>query len=108
MKDFYRILGLLICLSLASCKSIISNPGKPLKDSSIKLNCHYEIQDFNAKVYTVRITGIDREYIYGTSGKDRKMVVIEKSSIRQLKKWQVAKSILVGILAIATVIFTPI
>lgn len=77
-------------------------------ESSIKVGKTYEIQDFKAKVYTIRIKGIDSEYIYGTSGKDGKALIIERSSIRQMKKWEVLNSVIVGALAIAAVIFIPI
>lgn len=107
MRNYYKFLSLLICFSFASCKSIISNPGKPLKDSYIKLNGRYEIQDYNAKVYTIRIKGIDKEHIYGTSSKGDP-ITIEKSSIRQMKKWNVLSSVVVGSIAIASVIFIPI
>lgn len=98
----------MITISLTSCKSMIFNPGKPLVESSIELGKTYEIQDFNAKVYTIRIKGIDSEYIYGISGKDRKALIIERSSIRQMKKWKGLNSVIVGALAIAAVIFIPI
>lgn len=98
----------MVAILFTSCKSIVSNPGKPLLESSIKVGKTYEIQDFKAKVYTIRIKGIDSEYIYGTSGKDGKALIIERSSIRQMKKWEVLNSVIVGALAIAAVIFIPI
>ncbi|VFA44167.1 Uncharacterised protein [Chryseobacterium indologenes] len=63
MKNCFKILFLLLCISLTSCRSIISNPGKPLKDNSLELNQKYEIQDFTAKIHKIKITSIDNKGI---------------------------------------------
>lgn len=107
MKNYFKFLGLLFCISLTSCKTIISNPGKPLKDNSLELNQKYEIQDFTAKIHQIKITSIDNKNIYGISRKGEK-ISIDKKQIRQVKKVKVVRSIAVGILAIAAVIFVPI
>ncbi|MFY1047478.1 bacteriophage spanin2 family protein [Chryseobacterium sp. GP-SGM7] len=107
MKNISKFLLLLICISLTSCKSIISNPAKPLQDNLIEIGKLYEIQDFSAKVYNVRIVGIDRDCIYGITNKNTS-VKITKSNIRQMKKWQTFNSVIVGALVVAAVIFIPI
>ncbi|KUJ54321.1 hypothetical protein AR686_17415 [Chryseobacterium aquaticum subsp. greenlandense] len=73
----------------------------------IEIGKLYEIQDYSAKVYNVRISGVDNEHIYGVINKNA-LVIIKKSDIRQMKKWQTFNSVIVGALAIATVIFIPI
>lgn len=108
MKKYGKFLVLIICISLTSCKSIVSNPGKPLLESSIQMGKIYEIQDFNAKIYNIKIIRIDGEHIYGTYCKDKKPIILERSSIRQMKEWQVLNSVFVGAIAIAAVIFIPI
>ena len=92
---------------LTSCKTTIANPGKPLEDSDLKINSRYEIQDYKAKIHYIRIISIDKNNVYGIS-KNGKMVTIEKKQIRQVKRIKVFSSIVVGGLAIATVIFVPI
>lgn len=107
MKNCYKFLVLLMCISLTSCKSIISNPGKPLRENSIQIGKLYEIQDFSAKTYSIRISGVDKEHIYGVINKNA-AVKIKKSDIRQMKKWQTFNSFVVCVLAIAAVILIPI
>jgi len=92
---------------MTSCKTIIANPGKPLIDSSIEIGRTYEVQDFNAKVFNLKITAFDNDRIYGISRKE-KQIIIDRSTIRQMKKWEVSNSIILGVLAIAAVIFIPI
>lgn len=107
MKNFFKFLCLLITLSLTSCRSIVSNPGKPLKDNSLALNQKYEVQDFTAKIRKIKITSIDNKSIYGISKKGD-FISIDKQQIREVKKVKVVSSIVVGIMAIAAVIFVPI
>lgn len=107
MKNCFKFLCLLICISLTSCKSIISNPGKPLNDNFLELNQRYEVQDFTAKIHKMKITSIDNKNIYGISKKGD-FISIDKKQIREVKKVKVISSIAVGIMAIAAVIFVPI
>ena len=107
MTIYFKLIILVICMSLTSCKSIISNPGKPLKDDSLELNHHYEIQDFTAKIHKIKITSVDGKNIYGISKKGD-FISIDKQQIREVKKVKVVSSIVVGIMAIAAVIFVPI
>jgi len=97
----------MIIVSITSCRSIVSNPGKPLKDNSLKLNQKYQIQDFTAKIHKIKITSIDTENIYGISKKGE-TISIDKKQIREVKKVKVVSSIVVGIMATAAVIFIPI
>ncbi|WBS74173.1 bacteriophage spanin2 family protein [Elizabethkingia meningoseptica] len=107
MKNYQVFLILLLCISLTSCKTTIANPGKPLIESSIEVGRTYEVQDFNAKVFNLKITDFDKDCIYGISSKNTQ-IIIDRSSIRQMKKWEVSKSIILGVLAVAVVIFVPI
>ncbi|AZA51164.1 hypothetical protein EG346_24655 [Chryseobacterium carnipullorum] len=97
----------MITLSLTSCRSIVSNPGKPLKDNSLALNHKYDVQDFTAKIHKIKITSVDGNNIYGISKKGE-TISIDKKQIREVKKVKVVSSIVVGIMAIAAVIFVPI
>ena len=107
MKNCIKFLCLLLCISITSCKSIISNPGKPLNDNSLELNQKYEIQDFTAKIHKIKIISIDSRNIYGISKKGE-TISIHRKQIREVKKVKVVSSIVVGIMAIAVVIFIPI
>jgi hypothetical protein len=107
MKNYFKFFFLLLCISLTSCKSIISNPGKPLNDNSLELNQKYEIQNFTAKIHKIKITSIDSRNIYGISKKGE-TISIDKKQIREVKKVKVVSSIVIGIMAIAAVIFIPI
>ncbi len=107
MKNYQIFLILLLCISLTSCKTIVANPGRPLIESSIEVGRSYEVQDFNAKVLNLKITGFDKDCIYGISAK-KEQIILEKASIRQMKKWKILNSVFVGALAIATLIFIPI
>ena len=107
MKNFLKFLCLLLTVLLTSCKSIVSNPGKSLKDNSLELNQKYEVQDFTAKIHKIKITSIDNKSIYGISKKGE-TISIDKKQIREVKKVKVVSSIVVGILAIAAVIFIPV
>lgn len=107
MKNFFKFLSLIIIVSLTSCRTIVSNPGKPLKDNSLALNHKYEVQDFTAKIHKIKITSIDNKNIYGISNKGE-TISIDKKQIREVKKVKVVSSIVVGIMAIAAVIFVQI
>ena len=107
MKIFFKSLSLIIIVSLTSCRAIISNPGKPLKDNSLEINQKYEVQDFSAKVHHIKITSIDTGHIYGVS-KSGDSISIDKKQIREVKKVKILSSIVVGVMAIAAVIFVPI
>ncbi|WP_123983440.1 MULTISPECIES: bacteriophage spanin2 family protein [Chryseobacterium] len=107
MTIYFKLIILVICMCLTSCKSIISNPVKPLKDDSLELNQKYEVQDFTTKIHKIKITSIDSKSIYGISNKGD-FISIDKKHIREVKKVKVVSSIVVGIMAIAAVIFIPI
>jgi hypothetical protein len=78
-----------------------------LKDNTLELNQKYQIQDFTAKIHKIKITSIDSKNIYGISKKGD-FISIDKKQIREVKKLKVVSSIVVGIMAIAAVIFIPI
>lgn len=107
MTTNLKLLLLIICISMTSCKSIISNPGKPLQDDSLELDHHYEIQDFSAKIYKIKITFVDHDRIIGV-GKNGDIFSFYKKEIRQVKEVKILESIIVGTTAILAVIFVPI
>ncbi|MCD0456308.1 bacteriophage spanin2 family protein [Chryseobacterium sp. LC2016-27] len=107
MKRYFKFLTLIIVVSLTSCRTIVSNPGKLLKDNSLEINQKYEVQDFTAKIYKIKIISIDSKKIYGISKKGD-CISIDKKEIREVKRVRVMSSIAVGLMAIAAVIFVPI
>ena len=106
MQNYFKFLSLLLCISLSSCKAIIANPGKPLKDNALKLNQWYEIQDYDAKIHNIKIISVNDKSVTGISRKGN-TVSIYKKQIREVKKVKIASSIVVGILAITPFIFRP-
>lgn len=59
------------------------------------------------KIHKIKITSVDGNNIYGISKKGE-TISIDKKQIREVKKVKVVSSIVVGIMAIAAVIFVPI
>ena len=97
----------MIAVSLTSCRSIVSNPSKPLNNNSLELNRRYEVQDFDAKIHKIKITSFDNKNIYGISKKGE-IISLDKKQIRQVKQVKILESIIVGVAAILAVIFVPI
>ncbi|MGC4130483.1 MAG: bacteriophage spanin2 family protein [Bergeyella sp.] len=106
MQNYFKFFLLILCISLSSCKAIIANPGKPLKDDALKLNQWYEIQDYDAKIHNIKIMSVDDKSVAGISRKGD-TISINKKQIREVKKVKIASSIVVGILAITPFIFSP-
>ena len=67
----------------------------------------YTIFTSDAKEYKVEILKQDETKIY-TKNKKGEEVVIDKSNIREVKKVDLLSTIVIGLAAIAAVIFVPI
>ncbi|QOW11004.1 hypothetical protein Q73A0000_11860 [Kaistella flava (ex Peng et al. 2021)] len=78
-----------------------------MKSNSLELYHKYTIQTNDAKVVKLEVLKLDDENIYGKlkSGED---VVINKSDVREVKKPDVFSSVIIGLAAVAAVVFVPI
>ena len=106
-KNFTKAFVLSLFFILASCQTRVVSPNKPLSDNSIELYKKYTIQTKDAKCQKVEILKVDATKIYGKN-KAGEMVEIEKSEVREIKKPDILLSALIGLAALAAVIFIPI
>lgn len=108
MKFSKKIIWVFAILMLAvSCQTRVVSPTKPLYDNKLDLYKKYTVQTNDAKVYKVEIVKIDATKIYGKT-KTGEMVEIEKSNVREIKKPDILSSIVIGLAAVAAVVFIPI
>lgn len=105
MKNIFAFV--LFLLLLTSCQTRVVSLQKPMQNNSLELYQKYTIQTNDAKVIKLEVLKLDDENIYGKlkSGED---VVIKKSDVREAKKLDLFSSVVVGLAAIAAVIFVPI
>lgn len=106
-KNIVRILVLSVFFLLASCQTRVVSPNKPMYDNSIELYKKYTIQTKDAKSQKIEVLKVDATKIYGKN-KAGEMVEIEKSEVREVKKPDILLSAIIGIAAVAAVIFVPI
>lgn len=108
MKKSAQILSfLIIIMTLFSCKSVVvSQPNKP-EFQKVKLNTKYEFHliDSSKSKFTVTKLNDSSIVVIDKKGIEKE---IPKSEIREIKKTKIGASVLVAILAIASVIFVPI
>lgn len=107
MKKFIPIFVLLLLLSALSCQTRVVSSHKPLQSNSLELYQNYTVMTNDAKMYKVEILKQDEHAIY-TKTKKGEDIVIEKSNIREVKKVDLFSSIVIGLAAVAAVIFVPI
>lgn len=105
MKNVFALVLALIMLT--SCQTRVVSTQKPMKSNSLELYQKYTIQTNDAKVIKMEVLKVDDENIYGKlkSGED---VVINKSDVREVKKPDVFSSVIIGLAAVAAVVFVPI
>ena len=106
-KKISRILVLSVFFSLASCHTRVVSPNKPMTNTSLKLNRKYTIQTKDAKSQRIEVLKVDDAKIYGKN-KAGEMVEIEKTEVREIKKPALLASIVLGLAAVAAVVFIPI
>lgn len=106
-KNISKVLVLSFFFMLASCTTRVVSPNKPLQDNSLDLYKTYTIQTKDAKSQKLEVVKVDATKIYGKN-KAGEMVEIEKSEVREIKKPDVLLSAIIGLAAIAAVIFVPI
>ncbi len=104
-KTFFLVLSILI--TMISCQTRVVTPNKPMYDNTLELYKKYTIQTKDAKSQKLEIIKVDAAKIYGKN-KAGEMVEIERSEVRDIKRPDVVLSILIGLAAIAAVIFVPI
>lgn len=108
MKFSKKIFWVLtILMTMLSCQTKLVTPNKPMYDNTLELYKKYTIQTKDAKSQKLEVIKVDAAKIYGKN-KAGELVEIEKSEIREIKKPDVILSVLIGIAAIAAVIFVPI
>ena len=77
-----------------------------MQKNSIELYKKYTIQTQDAKEVKVEVVRVDDEKIYGKT-KSGEEVVINKSDVREVRKFNLLPSIAIGVAAVAAVIFIP-
>ncbi len=107
MKFYIRLFSFVILLSIMSCQTRVMDQQKPLQNNSFELYQKYSIQTNDAKTTKVQVLKVDDENVYGktNNGED---IVIKKEEIHQVKKFNLLNSILIGVGAVAALIFIPI
>ncbi|MPT31105.1 bacteriophage spanin2 family protein [Epilithonimonas hungarica] len=104
-KTIFLVLSILI--TMISCQTRVVTPNKPMYDNTLELYKKYTIQTKDAKSQKLEIIKVDATKIYGKN-KAGEMVEIERSEVRDIKKPDVILSVLIGLAAVAAVIFIPI
>jgi len=108
MKFSKKIFWVLtIVMTMLSCHTRVVSPNKPMHDNTLDLYKKYTIQTKDAKSQKLEVIKVDATKIYGKN-KAGEMVEIERSEVRDIKKPAVVLSILIGLAAVAAVIFVPI
>lgn len=98
---------LMLLLGLISCQTRIVDQQKPLQPNTLELYQRYTIQTKDGKTQKVQVLRSDDENIYGknTKGED---VVIAKSEVFDVKKFNLLASLAIGAAAVLALVFIPI
>ncbi|WP_312767533.1 bacteriophage spanin2 family protein [Epilithonimonas sp.] len=104
-KTFFLVLSILI--TMISCQTRVVTPNKPMYDNTLELYKKYTIRTKDAKSQKIEVIKVDATKIYGKNKAGEK-VEIERSEVRDIKKPNVVLSVLIGLAAVAAVIFIPI
>jgi len=92
---------------MISCQTRVVTPNKPMYDNTLELYKKYTIRTKDAKSQKIEVIKVDATKIYGKNKAGEK-VEIERSEVRDIKKPNVVLSVLIGLAAVAAVIFIPI
>lgn len=106
MKKLFAVIVLMVLLSVTSCQTRVVSSVKPMQKNSIELYKKYTIQTQDAKEVKVEVVRLDDEKIYGKT-KSGEEVVINKSDVREVRRFDLLPSIAIGVAAVAAVIFIP-
>jgi len=96
-----------ILLLLASCQTRVATTSAPLRENTLELYQKYTIQTQDAKIQKITVLRQDAQKIYGKN-KSGDEVVIDKSDVREVKKFNLLNSLLVGAGAIVAFILIPV
>ena len=107
MKKYFSIFTLLVILSVTSCQTRVVSQQKPMQKNSLELYQKYTFQTNDGKLTKMEVLKQDDTQIYGKT-KTGEDIVIAKADVREARKLDVFSSILVGLAAVAAVIFVPI
>ena len=107
MKKYFSIFTLLVILTLTSCQTRVVSQQKPMQKNSLELYQKYIFQTNDGKLTKMEVLKQDDSQIYGKT-KTGEDVVIAKADVREARKLDVFSSIVVGLAAVAAVIFVPI
>ena len=97
----------LFLLVVASCQTRIVNPNQTMRDNTLELYQKYTIQTMDTKVQKVEVLRVDAENIYGKT-KNNEDVIIKRSDVRDIKKFDLLGTIGVIAGAIAAFIIIPV
>lgn len=107
MKKYFSILTLLVVLIVTSCQTRVVSIQKPIQKNSLELYQKYTVQTNDGKMTKMEVLKQDESMIYGKTNKGED-IVIAKSDVREVKKVDFFSSIVLGLAAVAAVIFVPI
>ena len=107
ISKYFSLATVFLFLILASCQTRVVNQEKPLRDNTLQLYKKYTIQTNDAKVVNVEVLRVDSEKIYGKL-KTGETTEILRSEVKEIKQVDYLKSIIIGVAAVAAVIFIPI
>ena len=107
MKKYFSILSLLVILTATSCQTRVVSLQKPMQKNSLELYQKYTVQTNEGKMIKLEVLKQDDTQIYGKT-KTGEEVVISKADVREVKKVDLFSSVVIGLAAIAAVIFVPI
>ena len=107
MKKYFSIFTLLIIITATSCQTRVVSQQKPIQKNSLELYQKYTFQTNDGKLTKMEVLKQDDSQIYGKT-KTGEDVVIAKADVREARKLDVFSSIVVGLAAVAAVIFVPI
>lgn len=107
MKKYFSIFTLLVILSVTSCQTRVVSQQKPMQKNSLELYQKYTFQTNDGKLTKMEVLKQDDTQIYGKT-KTGEDIVIAKADVREARKLDVFSSIVLGLAAVAAVIFVPI
>lgn len=107
MKKYFSIFTLLVILSVTSCQTRVVSQQKPMQKNSLELYQKYTFQTNDGKLTKMEVLKQDDTQIYGKT-KNGEDIVIAKADVREARKLDVFSSIVLGLAAVAAVIFVPI
>jgi len=104
MKNLVAILLLLVLVT--SCQTRVVGANRPLKNNSLELYQTYTVQTVDAKTYKMKVLKLDDQYVYGKL-KSGEAITLPKTDVREVRKPDPLSSVLIGLAAVAAVVFIP-